>query len=623
LVSLLAVTGATLVSPLLIRVLIDRGIKGGEWRWIVISSAALLGVAVVRGLFNFLQGYLAEKASQGVAFDLRNSLFAKLQNLSFSYHDGVQTGQLMTRITSDVENVRQFSGQGLLNLLSASLTMIGTVVVLVILNARLAGVSFAMVPVIFAIFGVLVTRVFPLFRRIQQRLGALNTVLQENLAGVAVVKAFTREPYERDRYESANTELLGESMRVVAALSAVFPVIFLVANLGNLAVVWYGGDQVIAQKLSLGTLVAFTTYLSFLLMPVFQLGFITAMMSRAGASAARVFEVLDAESEVADRPGAPELGPIEGRITFEHVSFRYAGQEDSILDDISLEIEPGQTVALVGTTGSGKSSLINLIPRFYDVRAGAIRIDGIDIREVTLSSLRSRIGIALQESTLFGGTIRDNIAFGRPEATMEEITAAAEVAQAHDFIMSFTDGYETEVGERGVTLSGGQRQRLSIARTLLVDPRILLLDDATSSVDAETEYRLQQALEGLMEGRTSLVIAHRVSTVRRADRILVLDGGKLVADGAHDDLLCTSPLYGEIVDSQLAPASATGEGPPVAPRVGAAADQAVAPSEQAVAGPDDAGPDDAGPDDADPDDADPNGAGPDGAGHGGARGGRP
>ena len=556
LVSLLAVTGATLASPLLLRLLIDRGIEGRELRWIVIASASLVGVALLRGLFNFLQGYLAEKASQGVAFDLRNSLFTKLQNLSFSYHDGAQTGQIMTRITSDVENVRQFSGQGLLNLLSASLTLLGTLIVLVILDARLAGVAFAMVPIIFGIFGVLVVRVFPLFRRIQQKLGGLNTVLQENLAGVAVVKAFAREPYERDRYESANADLLGESMRVIAALSALFPVIFLVANLGSLAVVWYGGDQVIANRLSLGTLVAFTTYLSFLLMPVFQVGFITAMMSRAGASAVRVFEILDAESEVADRPGASDLGPIQGRITFDHVSFRYAGQEKSILDDISFDIEPGQTVALVGTTGSGKSSLINLIPRFYDVLGGTIRIDGVDIREVTLSSLRSRIGIALQESTLFGGTIRDNIAFGRPEATMEEIVSAAKVAQAHDFVMGFSDGYETEVGERGVTLSGGQRQRVSIARTLLVDPRILLLDDATSSVDAETEYRLQRALEGLMEGRTSLVIAHRVSTVRRADRILVIDQGRLVGDGTHEDLLCSSSVYGEIVDSQLAPSGA-------------------------------------------------------------------
>ncbi len=566
LISLLAVTGATLVSPQFIRLLIDKGLPhsqsvpgkpgatvliDGSWKWIIIASCALVGLAIVRGVFNFLQGYLAEKASQGVAFDLRNTLFTKLQNLSFSYHDQVQTGQLMTRMTSDVEYVRTFAGQGLLTLLSAVLTLVGTLAVLLVLDIRLAGVSFAMVPLTLAIFAVLVTRIFPLFRRIQQRLGALNTILQENLAGVTVVKAFTREPHEHARYEGANEDLLVENLKVIRVISMAFPIIFLVANLANLAVVWYGGRLVIGQNLSLGTLVAFTTYLAFLLMPIFQLGFTSNQMSRAGASAARVFEVLDTESEVRDRPGARVLGAVEGRVTFAHVSFRYAGQEKNILDDVSFTVEPGQTVALVGTTGSGKSTLINLVPRFYDVRDGAILIDGVDIRDVTVSSLRSNIGIALQESTLFGGTIRENIAFGRPDATLEEIQAAAKTAQADDFITTFPDGYDTVVGERGVTLSGGQRQRVSIARTLLVNPRILLLDDATSSVDAETEYRMQRALDGLMEGRTSLVIAHRVSTVRRANRILVLDGGNLVADGSHDELLYGSPLYGEIVDSQL------------------------------------------------------------------------
>jgi ATP-binding cassette subfamily B multidrug efflux pump len=286
---------------------------------------------------------------------------------------------------------------------------------------------------------------------------------------------------------------------------------------------------------------------------VYPLGMVGGLMSRAGASAVRVFEVLDAQSEVHDRPGAAELVAVEGRLSFEHVSFRYAGQRDDVLHDVSVEIQPGERVALVGSTGSGKSTLVNLVPRFYDVHEGAIRIDGVDVREVTLASLRSHIGIALQESTLFGGSIRENIAFGRPDSSDEEIIAAARAAQAHDFITALPAGYDSRVGERGVTLSGGQRQRLSIARTLLVDPLILLLDDATSSVDAETEYSLQKALEQLMVGRTSLVIAQRVSTVISADRILVLDGGKVVADGCHDDLLRDSPLYGEIVDSQLEP----------------------------------------------------------------------
>jgi ATP-binding cassette subfamily B multidrug efflux pump len=552
-VSVLAVTGLTLVSPQFVRLLIDRGIREGDWHWVVIPAAALFGVALVRGVFSFFQGYLSEKVSQGVAFDRRNDLFDKLHRLSFSYHDRAQTGQLMTRLTSDVENVRQFAGMGLLNLTSALTTMIGTLILLWVLEPRLAGVTFASVVMIFVVFWVLVTRIFPLFTGMQQWWGNLLAIMQENLAGVAVVKAFGREPYERERYEAANERLFQQGLRVLWAMSATMPVIFLAGGLGNLAVVWYGGSLVISQHMTIGALVAFTTYLSFMLTQVFPLGMVGGLMSRAGASAVRVFEVLDTESEVRDRPGAVELGPIEGRVSFDHVSFRYAGQRDDVLRDVSVEIRPGQRVAVVGTTGSGKSTLVNLVPRFYDVSGGAIRIDGTDIRDVTVASLRAHIGIVLQDSTLFGGSIRENIAFGRPDATDDEIVAAARAAQAHDFILSLPAGYGSKVGERGVTLSGGQRQRLSIARTLLVDPRILVLDDATSSVDAETEYSLQKALEELMVGRTSLIIAQRVSTVMGADRILVLDGGRIVADGRHDDLLRDSPLYGDIVDSQLEP----------------------------------------------------------------------
>jgi ATP-binding cassette subfamily B multidrug efflux pump len=555
LASLLAVTGATLVAPQFIRLLIDRGMKGGDWHWVVIPAASLFGVALVRGVFSFMQGYLAEKVSQSLAFDLRNDLFEKLHKLSFSYHDRAQTGQLMTRITSDVENVRQFTGMGLINLVWALVTMIGTLVLLLVLEPRLAAVTFASVVMIFVVFWVLVTRIFPLHTSRQQSWGKLLAIMQENLAGVAVVKAFGREAHERERYEVANEGLLDQSLRVLMAMSATMPIIFLAGSLGNLAVVWYGGSLVISQEMSVGTLVAFMTYLAFMLTQVYPLGMVGGLMSRAGASAVRVFEVLDTESEVREKPGAGELGAIEGRLSFEHVSFRYAGQREDVLRDVSLDILPGERIALVGSTGSGKSTLVNLVPRFYDVGAGAIRIDGTDIRDVTLTSLRARIGIVLQESTLFGGSIRENIAFGRPEATDEEVVAAARAAQAHDFIMALPAGYDSTVGERGVTLSGGQRQRLSIARTLLVDPVILLLDDATSSVDAQTEYSLQRALESIMVGRTSLVIAQRVSTVLRADRILVIDGGRIVADGRHDDLLRDSPIYGEIVDSQLEPES--------------------------------------------------------------------
>jgi ATP-binding cassette, subfamily B, multidrug efflux pump len=550
-VSLLAVTAAQLITPQFIRLLIDKGIDGHSWHWIQLSTAGLLLMALARGLFNFLQGYLSEKASQGVAFDLRNLIFEKLQNLSFSYHDRAQTGQLMTRVTSDVENVRGYTGQGFLTLFSASITLVGTAVILFTVNWRLALVTLVTVPMIFGVLLLFVTRVFPLFGQIQRRLGALNSILQENLAGVAVVKGFAREPYELGRYETANQALLAQNERVVKALSASFPSVFLIANLGTLAVIWIGGDMVIGGSISLGTLVSFTTYLSFLLMPLFQLGFISAMLSRAGVSATRLFEVIDVVSEVKDEPGARPLGNVQGRVMFDRVSFRYLGGEQKILDDISFTVESGETVAIVGTTGSGKSTIINLIPRFYDVTGGAVRIDGVDVREVTLESLRSHIGIVLQESVLFGGTIRENIAYGRPDATTEQIERAARAAQAHDFIVTLPGGYDAGVGERGVTLSGGQRQRVAIARTLLIDPKVLILDDATSSVDAQTESRLQEALRALMQGRTSFVIAQRISTVRLADRILVLDQGRVVGQGTHDEVLCTVPLYGEIVDSQL------------------------------------------------------------------------
>lgn len=552
-VSLLGVTAATLAAPQFIRLLIDRGVSGREWSWILLSTGGLLAMALLRGLLSFLQGYLSEKASQGVAFDLRNLIFEKLQGLSFSYHDRAQTGQLMTRMTSDVENVRGFAGQGFLTFLSAVVTLTGTATILFLVEWRLAAVVLSVIPLIFLLMFTVVVRAFGRFRLIQEKLGALNSLLQENLAGAAVVRAFTREPYERARYEAANEDLLRENVAVIRILSLSFPVVFLLANLGTLGVVWLGGNLVISGDLTVGTLVAFNTYLSFLLMPVFQLGFLATQMSRAGVSAQRVFEVLDAESEVADRPGARPLSEVEGRVTFDRVWFRYAGQERFILEDVSFTLEPGELVAVVGTTGSGKSTLINLIPRFYDVSRGRVLLDGLDLRDISLASLRSHIGVSLQEATLFGGSIRENIAYGRPDADVAEIEAAARAAQAHQFITAFPEGYDSIVGERGVTLSGGQRQRISIARTLLIDPKILILDDATSSVDAATEHQIQEALRILTAGRTTVIIAQRLSTVRLATRILILDQGRLVASGRHEELLETNALYAEILASQMSP----------------------------------------------------------------------
>lgn len=551
LVSLLIVNAANLYSPQLLRQLIDDGISGLNMQVIWRVSLLLVLVALGRGVFNFLQSYWSEATSQGIAYELRNVIFERLQNLSFSYHDQAQTGKLMTRMTSDVEMVRMFAGNGLLQLVSALVLLIGTLVILFSMSVVLTLIFLAMLPFIGIVMGIFIRQMMPLAKVVQEKLGKLNTVLQENLAGIRVVKAFAREDFEHDRFAESNEDLRKTNITLISIFSNFFPLIFLIANLGTVGVVWIGGLNVIGETLTLGELVAFLGYQGFFLMPIFMFGFIGSSLSRAEASAERLFEVIDAQSEVQDKPGAVVLPQVEGRVVFEDVSFRYAGSDTDVVSGLSFEVEPNQTVAVMGKTGSGKSSIINLIPRFYDVTKGSVRIDDHDVRDVTIESLRQQIGIVLQETTLFTGTIRENIAYGRPEATQEEVEAAAQIAQAHDFILQQPQGYDTLIGERGVGLSGGQKQRIAIARTLLLDPRILILDDSTSSVDAETEWKIQKALEELRQGRTSFVIAQRISTVRNADLILLLDEGKLAASGTHTELMQTSELYTEILETQF------------------------------------------------------------------------
>lgn len=551
LLSLLLVNVANLIYPQLIRRIVDDGIAKRDWSVVLLMTGGLLLVALIRGSCTFLQSYLSEKASQGAAFDLRNLIYGKLQTLSFSYHDQSQTGQLLTRVTSDVEMVRQFTGQGLFQLIGALVTVLGTAAILLATNLRLGLLTLLVVPAVFLIGGRFARTIQPRFLQVQAKLGALNTVLEENLAGVRVVKAFVREQYESDRYARGNEALLHENMAVVRLTSSNFPMIFLVGNLATAAVLWYGGRLVIGRALTVGELVAFTAYLNFLMFPMFIFGMIAAMMARAAASAARIFEVIDAENEVHDRPGAFELPPIRGEVAFDNVSFRYVGSERPALEGVSLRAKPGETVAIVGTTGSGKTSIVNLIPRFYDVTDGKVTVDGYDVRDVTLDSLRRQVGVVLQDTLLFRGTIRENIAYGRPDATFDEVVAAARAAQAHPFILEQPNGYDTDLGEGGAGLSGGQRQRVAIARALLLNPRILILDDSTSAVDAETEYQIQQALDRLIVGRTTFIIAQRISSVRRASQILVVDRARLIANGTHEELLETCPLYGEIVSSQL------------------------------------------------------------------------
>jgi ATP-binding cassette subfamily B protein len=555
LLALVCVSGANLAAPQMVRLAIDGGLQPRRWQTVLFAVGGLVVIAAGRGLFNFLQGYLAERASQGVAFDLRDALFTRIQRLSFSYYDQAQTGQLLTRLTNDVEQVRTFVGSGVIQLAASLLMLIGCSVLLFLINPALAAVALLTILPIFYVLKVFVTRIGPLFGRVQSALGRLNAILQEDLQGLRVVRAFSGEEREAARYEVVNRELRDLNLGAIVAISNNFPFVNLCANLGTMAVVGFGGLQVFRHHLTIGELIAFNSYLGFLLMPIMMIGFLAAMISRAGASAVRLFELLDAPLEVTDAPGAVPLPPVVGRVAFEDVRFRYAGGEREILRGVGFTVEPGQMVALLGTTGAGKSTVINLIPRFYDVTAGRVLIDGHDVRSVTLSSLRSQIGVVLQEALLFSGSVRDNIAYGRPDATLAEVRAAAQAAQAHEFISALPEGYDTIIGERGIGLSGGQRQRIAIARVLLLQPRLLILDDSTSAVDAETEMAIQDALDRLMRDArcTAFVIAQRISTVRDADLILILDEGKIVASGTHEHLVAESRIYNEILGSQLLP----------------------------------------------------------------------
>ena len=507
--------------------------------------------SLARGLFAFAQAFLAQKVSQDLAFDFRNELFEKIQRLSFSYHDRNRTGQLMIRATDDVEKLRMFIGQGMLLAVQSIVLLIGSLTVLAFTNLSLTLIILPVLPIALVLFMVFGSVAQSLFGEIQRRLSTLNDILQENLAGIRVIKAFVREREEQDRFADSAQQLMDQHIRVSKIFSFLFPFIFLISNLGQAAVVYWGGRQILFDTLTLGEWQKFSLYLIYVFFPVGQLGFIVAQMSQASASAKRIFEILNAENDVTDKPGAQPMPQVQGRVRFADVTFRYFNSTDPVLQSISLEARPGETVALLGGTGSGKTTIINLIPRFYDVSEGQVLIDDWDVRDVTLDSMRRQIGIVLQETNLFTGTIRDNIAFGRPDATDAEVEAAARAAAAHDFIVSFPNGYQTAVGERGTTLSGGQKQRVAIARALLTDPRILILDDSTSSVDVTTEVLIQNALDRLMVGRTSFVIAQRISTVVNADQILVLEKGRIIDRGNHEELMRTSAIYTDIYHSQL------------------------------------------------------------------------
>jgi len=547
--SLLLMVAINAVIPQFTRWIIDKGIVGRQPDVLTWSVLALLGLTLVKGVLNYYQGLFTETASQNVAFDLRNELQRKLTRLSFSFHDQSETGELLSRAVQDVERVRFLTGRATLRILEASVMLVVTSVILLTLNIKLALLILLTIPLLVyeAIhFG---NRFRPLSMQVQKQLAVLTTTVEQNLRGSRVVKIFAQEDAEINRFENENNKWLNLANRSARMQAVNTPLLFLIANLGMVAIILYGGAQVINSSLTIGTIVAFISYVGQLVDPVRRLGMIIPAVAIAASASERIFDVLDTISDVSDAPDAKPLGNIEGRVRFENVSFSYG--RNRILQDISFDIQSGQKVALLGLTGSGKSSIINLIPRFYDPTSGRILVDETDIRSVTLQSLRSQIGIVLQETTLFAATIRENIAFGKENATDDEVIQAAKAAQAHDFIVQTPEGYSTRVGERGVNLSGGQKQRIAIARALLLDPRILILDDATASVDSETENLIQLALAQLVQGRTTFVIAHRLSTVRNADLILVLGSGRISAQGTHMELLETSHVYQSIYSHQL------------------------------------------------------------------------
>ncbi len=551
LVTLALVVAMDLTIPRLTQTIIDKGIGQKNMQIIIQTALLMIGASVLSTLLAIANTIYSVRVSQDFGHDLRADIFKTIQKFSFGNLDRLQTGELLTSLTSDVNMVQQLVMMSLRIGTRAPLLMIGSGILLFVTSPRLALI---ILPLLFLTGGLIayfIRNIPPLFLEVQRRLDRLNTVLQENLSGVRVVKAFVRRNYENERFEKVNTDYMGQQINVMQKLAMVFPTLFLILNLGTVAIVWFGGVQVIQGNLTTGEIIAFSNYLMTTMFPILMLAMIIGMAAAAEASAGRIKKVLVNEPEIKDKPNARVLTDFSGKVTFENVTFSYNGNGDPVLKNISFEAEPGQTVAILGATGSGKSSLVSLIPRFYDVTEGRIMVDGMDIRDITQASLLENIGIALQESVLFSGTIRDNIRYGRPDASDEEVIAAAKAAQAHDFIMEFSEGYDAMVEQRGANLSGGQKQRIAIARALLVQPKILILDDSTSAVDVETEVEIQAALEKLMVNRTSFVVAQRISTVLSADKILVLEDGQIAAEGRHADLLESSSIYREIFDSQL------------------------------------------------------------------------
>ena len=548
---LLTLTGLNLVVPRIIQNVVDQGLVDGDSGSLIRSAFLLLGLGLVSAVLNLVHRYWSEWIASRVGYDLRNRMYDHIQHLPFTYHDHTQSGQLISRCIEDVRSIERFAGGSIAELLRFVLLAVGILYIMITDNPRLAVISLLpMIPLILmtSIFG---TKIGKLFFDVDMAVGEVSNRLQENVVGVQVVRAFAREEYETSRFTEANKTVFKTWVYVIDEWSKIMPTTNWLTTISIILILWFGGQMVMAGTMTIGAIVAFNAYILMMAEPAQALTGLVNAGGEAAAGAQRVFEVLDTQPAIQSGADAVKIEPLRGEVEFREVGLKYKDEKTASLNGINARVEPNRIVALIGPTGSGKTSFVNLIPRFYDVTEGAVLVDGVDVREMDLVTLRRQIGIVLQTSLLFSDSIKANIAYGRPDATMEEAVAAAKAAQAHEFIEGFTNGYDTVVGERGVTLSGGQRQRVAIARALLMNPRILILDDSTSSVDTQTEKLIQAALDTLMEGRTTFVIAHRLSTVRRADMILVMDKGQIVERGTHEELLARGGLYTEIHDLQL------------------------------------------------------------------------
>ena len=550
LLCLLIGTGFGIVIPRMLGDGIDTVLGSGKRSFVIIAAVVIVSASALRGLAGYGQRYFNEVVAQKVSYNIRNALYERLQRLSFAFHDRQQTGQLMSRATVDVEAVRMFFAMGLLGMAQVTFMFLGVSYMLLSMNWQLGLFTLAfVVPVAYlaVTFG---SRIRPIWLRVQAMLGFMGTTLEESLSGVSVVKAFSHQPEDSRVFASQAESLYDEQIHAARLMAINMPTMVLLVSIPTIFILWYGGQQVGAGNMTVGQVTQFILYVSMLMMPIRRLGMMVNLYSRTASAGQRILEILDTESMVKEKPDAVDLGRIKGQVTFEDVSFSYGGVGPA-LKDVNFEVKPGQLVALLGRSGSGKSTIANLLARFYDVTGGRILIDGTDIRDVTLASLRRNVVAAQQDVFLFSATVKENIAYGAVDAGMDNIIEVAKAAYLHDFIQGLPEGYETWVGERGDTLSGGEKQRLSIARTLLVNPSVLILDDSTASVDSETEKLIRQALDKLIKGRTTFIITHRIPIIRNADIILMLQDGEVVEQGTHDELIARNGIYKEVYEEQL------------------------------------------------------------------------